>query len=78
MFKQHMEILKLREEIQNAAAEKQQLEDEIKSRNQEVYQMNEKLIFLEFNNCKKPEAKEEVSKDFDFKLVSAKYQGMKE
>jgi hypothetical protein len=40
--------------------------------------MNEKLIFLEFNNCKKPEAKEEVSKDFDFKLVSAKYQGMKE
>lgn len=33
MFKQHMEILKLREELQNAATEKQQLEDEIKSRN---------------------------------------------
>jgi|LakMenEpi03Aug12_release.lakeMendotaPanAssembly.Ray.scaffolds.fasta_scaffold726309_1 hypothetical protein len=30
MFKQHMEILKLREELQNAATEKQQLEDEIK------------------------------------------------
>lgn len=40
--------------------------------------MNEKLIFLEFNNSKKPEAKEEVSKDLDFKFISTKNQRMKE
>ena len=41
--------MKLREELQNASIEKSQLEEEIKARNQEMYQMNEKLIFLEYN-----------------------------
>lgn len=37
IFKQHMEIMKLREELQNALTERQQLEEEIKARREEVY-----------------------------------------
>jgi septal ring factor EnvC (AmiA/AmiB activator) len=54
IFKQHMEIMKLREELINAAKEKQSLEEEIKARNQEVYSLNEKLILIDFS---KPESK---------------------
>jgi len=32
----------------SAADEKKQLEEEIRTRNEEVYQMNEKMIFIEF------------------------------
>lgn len=48
IFKQHMEIVKLKEELQNITLEKSTLEDEIKTKNQELYQANERVIFLEF------------------------------
>ena len=40
--------MKLRHELTAAAEEKKQLEEEIKTRSEEVYQMNEKMIFMEF------------------------------
>jgi len=43
-----MEIVKLRHELESATEEKQSLEQEIKNRNQEVYEMNEKMIFMEY------------------------------
>ena len=48
IFKQHMEIVKLREELAKASEEKKQIEEELKSRTDEVYEMNQKMIFLEF------------------------------
>jgi hypothetical protein len=44
-----MEIIKLKEELMNAQSEKAALEEEIKTRSQELYAANEKLIFFEFN-----------------------------
>lgn len=38
----------MRHQLQSAIEEKTSLEDEIKSRSEEVYKMNEKMIFLEF------------------------------
>lgn len=49
-----MEIMKLREELQSALTERQQLEEEIKARREEVYQVNEKMILMEFS-AKAPE-----------------------
>ena len=43
-----MEIVKLRNELNSAMQEKTQLEEEIKGRSEEVYKMNEKMIFLEY------------------------------
>ena len=48
IYKQHMEIVKLRHELEGAMEEKKTVEQEIKSRNEEVYTMNEKMIFMEF------------------------------
>ena len=45
-----MEILKLKEELEQAELDKKELENEIKQRNEEIYQMNEKLILLEINS----------------------------
>lgn len=50
IFKQHMEIGKLKEELECAEADKKELEEEIKQRNEEIYQMNEKMIMLEINS----------------------------
>ena len=38
----------MKDELRNATDEKTSLEEEIKNRNEEMYTMNEKLIFLEF------------------------------
>ena len=48
IYKQHIEITKLKQELKNAIEEKAAVELEIQSRNEEVYKMNEKMIFLEF------------------------------
>ena len=45
-----MEILRLKEELEQAMQEKLDLENEVKSRNEEIYQMNEKLIMNEINS----------------------------
>ena len=51
--------MKLRHELTAAAEEKKQLEEEIKTRSEEVYQMNEKMIFMEFE--KQAEANKQLS-----------------
>ena len=48
IYKQHLEIQGLKAEMRRAAEEKATLEDEIKNRNEEMYTMNEKMIFMEF------------------------------
>lgn len=48
IYKQHMEIVKLKHELEGALDEKKTIEEEIKVRNEEVYKMNEKMIFMEF------------------------------
>ena len=48
IYKQHIEIQKLKAELNRATEEKATVEDEIKNRNEEMYKMNEKMIFLEF------------------------------
>ena len=48
IYKQHLEIVKLKQELKNASEEKAAVEDEIKNRNEEIYKMNEKMIFMEF------------------------------
>ena len=48
IYKQHMEIVKLKHELEGALDEKKTIEEEIKVRNEEVYKMNEKMIFLEY------------------------------
>ena len=48
IYKQHMEIVKLRHELEAAVEEKNTVELEIKSRSEEVYKMNEKMIFMEY------------------------------
>ena len=48
IYKQHMEIVKLKDELKHAIEEKQSIEEEIKARNDEFYKMNERMIFLEF------------------------------
>ena len=48
IFKQHVEIVSLKNDLKTAVEEKAQLEQEIKSRSEEVYKMNEKMIFLEY------------------------------
>lgn len=45
-----MEIVKLKSELEKALEEKTELESEIKSRNEEIYQMNEKMMLLEINS----------------------------
>lgn len=42
--------MKLKEELEQAELDKKELENEIKQRNEEIYQMNEKLILLEINS----------------------------
>ena len=48
IFKQHVEIMKYREELKLAMEDKEQIEAELKARSDEVYEMNQKMIFLEF------------------------------
>ena len=48
IYKQHLEIVKLKQELKNASEEKAAVADEIKNRNEEIYKMNEKMIFMEF------------------------------
>lgn len=40
----------MKEELEQAMQEKLDLENEVKSRNEEIYQMNEKLIMNEINS----------------------------
>jgi hypothetical protein len=47
VFKQHLEIVKLKEELESAVKEKEELEEEIGTRNKEIYEMNEKIILME-------------------------------
>lgn len=49
VFKQHIEITKLKEELDAALKEKEELEEEISSRNKEMYEINEKMILMEMN-----------------------------
>ena len=49
VFKQHLEIVKLKEELESAIKDKEELEEEISSRNKEIYEMNEKMILMEMN-----------------------------
>ena len=42
--------MKLREELERAQEEKRELEQEIKCRNEEIYQMNERLLLQEINS----------------------------
>lgn len=49
IFKQHKELLQVREELECLQQDKRELESEIKSRNDEIYQLNEKLMLLEIN-----------------------------
>lgn len=67
IYKQHMEIVKLRHELTSAIEEKQALEQEIKSRNQEVYEMNEKMIFMEYE--KQAEANKQLASLHDTNKV---------
>jgi len=48
IYKQHVEIVSLRHQLEAANEEKINLEHEIKTRNEEVYKMNEKMIFMEY------------------------------
>jgi precorrin-2 methylase len=50
IVKQHMEIQRLKEELEQAVQDKLELENEVKSRNEEIYQMNEKMIMNEINS----------------------------
>ena len=43
-----MEIVKLKNELETALEDKKSVEEEIKVRNEEVYKMNEKMIFMEY------------------------------
>ena len=43
-----MEIVKLKHELETAMEDKKTIEEEIKVRNEEVYKMNEKMIFMEY------------------------------
>ena len=61
-----MEIVKLRNELNSAMQEKTQLEEEIKGRSEEVYKMNEKMIFLEYE--RQAEANKQL-KEFDTNKV---------
>ena len=49
VIKQHIEITKLKEELEAALKEKEEIEEEISSRNKEMYEMNEKMILMEMN-----------------------------
>ena len=49
IFKQHKELVKAREELDALQEDKRDLEAEIKSRNDEIYQLNEKLMLLEIS-----------------------------
>lgn len=51
VLKQHLEIVKLKEELESTTKEKEELEEEISSRNKEIYEMNEKLILMEMNHA---------------------------
>jgi len=51
VFKQHLEIVKLKEELEAALREKEELEEEVSSRSKEVYEMNERLILMEMNHA---------------------------
>jgi hypothetical protein len=44
-----MEIVKLKQELEKAVEEKTELEVEVKSRNEEFYELNQRLIMLEIN-----------------------------
>ena len=43
-----MEIVKLKHELEMAMEDKKTVEEEIKVRNEEVYKMNERMIFIEY------------------------------
>ena len=72
-----MEIVKLKHELETAMEDKKTIEEEIKVRNEEVYKMNEKMIFMEYE--KQAEANRQLSdmttnKVQDLKLQLDKYQ----
>ena len=54
-----MEIVKLKNELETAMEDKKTIEEEIKVRNEEVYKMNEKMIFMEYE--KQAEANRQLS-----------------
>lgn len=41
--------MKVQEELESLREDKQELEAELKARNEEIYQLNEKLMLLEIN-----------------------------
>jgi hypothetical protein len=45
-----MEIVKLKQELEKAREDKTELEAEVKSRNEEFYELNQRLIMLEINS----------------------------
>jgi predicted nuclease with TOPRIM domain len=49
IFKQHKELIQVKEELEGLQQDKRDLEAEVKSRNDEIYQLNEKLMLLEIN-----------------------------
>ena len=67
-----MEIVKLKHELEGALDEKKTIEEEIKVRNEEVYKMNEKMIFMEFE--KQAEANRQLSEMTTNKVQDLKLQ----
>jgi len=67
VYKQHVEIVNLRHELEKAVEEKKSLEDEIRSRSEEVYKMNEKMIFLEYE--RRAESGKQVSQQATGKVL---------
>lgn len=50
VLKQHLEIVKLKEELEASTKEKEDLEEEVSMRNREIYEMNEKIMLMELNH----------------------------
>ena len=57
IFKQHLEICKLKTELTNAIKEKEDLETEVKERSEEMYKMNERMIMMEFQTKQQEQLK---------------------
>lgn len=53
IFKQHQEIVKLRDELRQNEENRLNLENDLKSRTEELYKANEKCILLEYQTSNK-------------------------
>lgn len=51
ILKQHLEITKLKEEVESTKKEKEELEEEISNRSKEIYEMNERILLMEMNHA---------------------------